>query len=38
MDLTIPRGLGGKEIVGHLIEADPDAVAIVSSVTRLIRS
>jgi PAS domain S-box-containing protein len=31
MDLTIPGGLGGKEIIGQLIEADPDAVAIVSS-------
>jgi PAS domain S-box-containing protein len=31
MDLTIPGGQGGKEIVAQLIEADPDAVAIVSS-------
>ena len=31
MDLTIPGGMGGKEAVGHLLDMDPDAVAIVSS-------
>ena len=31
MDLTIPGGMGGKEAIGKLLEADPEAVAIVAS-------
>jgi two-component system, cell cycle sensor histidine kinase and response regulator CckA len=31
MDLTIPGGVGGREIADQLLEADPDAKAIVSS-------
>ncbi len=31
MDLSIPGGMGGQEAIRHLLEADPDAVAIVSS-------
>lgn len=31
MDLTIPGGMGGKEAIGRLLEADPCAKAIVSS-------
>jgi CheY-like chemotaxis protein len=31
MDLTIPGGKGGKEVIKDLIEMDPDAKAIVSS-------
>ena len=31
MDLTIPGGMGGKEAIGRLLEADPQAKAIVSS-------
>ena len=31
MDLSIPGGMGGREAVRHLLELDPDAVAIVSS-------
>jgi two-component system cell cycle sensor histidine kinase/response regulator CckA len=31
MDLTIPRGMGGKETVIKLIEIDPNAKAIISS-------
>ncbi len=31
MDLSIPGGMGGREAVRHLLERDPDAVAIVSS-------
>ncbi len=31
MDLTIPGGMGGKEAVKHILEIDPDAVALVSS-------
>ena len=31
MDLTVPRGMGGKEAVAKLHEVDPQARAIVSS-------
>ncbi len=31
MDLTIPGGMGGKEMVQKLLEMDPNATAIVSS-------
>ena len=31
MDLTVPEGNGGKEVIGRLLEMDPSAVAIVSS-------
>ena len=31
MDLTIPGGMGGKETIKHLVEIDPNVVAIVSS-------
>jgi PAS domain S-box-containing protein len=31
LDLTIPGGMGGKEAVGHLLQLDPQAKAIVSS-------
>jgi len=31
MDLTNPRGMGGKEAIGLLLELDPRARAIVSS-------
>ncbi len=31
MDLSIPGGMGGQEAIRHLLDADPDAVAIVSS-------
>lgn len=31
MDLTIPGGMGGKEAMTHLLQLDPEIVAIVSS-------
>lgn len=31
MDLTIPGGMGGKEAMEHLLQYDPEIVAIVSS-------
>ncbi|MBF0329186.1 MAG: response regulator [Nitrospirae bacterium] len=31
MDLTIPGGMGGKEAVKKLLEADPNAIVVVSS-------
>ncbi len=31
MDLTIPGGMGGKEAIRHLLELDPQAVAIIAS-------
>jgi CheY-like chemotaxis protein len=31
MDLTIPRGMGGKEMMSKLLEIDPQAKGIVSS-------
>ena len=31
MDLTIPGGMGGKEAVRHLLDLDPQAVAIIAS-------
>lgn len=31
MDLTIPGGMGGKEAMHHLLQLDPEIVAIVSS-------
>lgn len=31
MDLTIPGGMGGKEAIHHLLQLDPEIVAIVSS-------
>jgi PAS domain S-box-containing protein len=31
MDLTVPRGLGGKELISQLRALDPDVLAIVSS-------
>jgi CheY-like chemotaxis protein len=31
MDLTIPRGLGGREAISLLLEIDPEAKAIISS-------
>lgn len=31
MDLTIPGGMGGKEAVGRILEADPGAKVLVSS-------
>ena len=31
MDLTIPGGIGGKEAVKHINNADPDAIVIVTS-------
>jgi signal transduction histidine kinase/ligand-binding sensor domain-containing protein/CheY-like chemotaxis protein len=31
MDLTIPGGMGGKELIPHLLELDPNAQAIVIS-------
>jgi CheY-like chemotaxis protein len=31
MDLTIPGGMGGKEAIRHLLDLDPQAVAIIAS-------
>ena len=31
LDLTVPGGLGGKEVIERLLEIDPDVKAIVSS-------
>lgn len=31
MDLTIPGGMGGKEVIKNLLEIDPEVKAIVSS-------
>jgi len=31
LDLSIPNGMGGREVIGRLIETDPEVKAIVSS-------
>ncbi|HKJ63864.1 MAG TPA: response regulator [Desulfopila sp.] len=31
LDLNIPRGMGGQEAVGHILEIDPAAKVLVSS-------
>ena len=31
MDLTIPGGMGGEEIIKELLKIDPDVAAIVAS-------
>jgi len=31
LDLNVPRGMGGKEAVGHILETDADAKVLVSS-------
>ncbi len=31
LDLTIPGGLGGKEVMKRLLQIDPDVKAVVSS-------
>jgi signal transduction histidine kinase len=31
LDLTVPSGMGGRELIGRILEVDPEARAIVSS-------
>jgi hypothetical protein len=31
MDLTVPRGMGGKEAIEHLYALDPEVCAVVST-------